>query len=170
MTWPIPEHMRPAFVGLARVTAKQAAERMAAGLKCRWCERADLRLAKPPGGLVGYACVRCSRKYKAEVAAKRKDGYQQRTYGITQAEKQQVIDEQDGGCICAPWTGYDGRSGRDLSTDHDHETGIVRGVLCKHCNDLLGRVRDDPTYFRLMIRYLESPPAVKVLGPRVVPT
>lgn len=117
----------------------------------------------------GPRCLGCWRIEKKRRSAVRKNGYQQKTYGITSAEKQQVLDEQDGGCICAPWTDYDGSGKRELSTDHDHETGVVRGVLCKHCNDLLGRIKDDPAYFRLMIRYLEDPPAVRVLGVRVVP-
>lgn len=112
------------------------------------------------------ACWRIEKKRRKEV---RKDGYQQKVYGITHEEAKQIEAEQDGGCICAPWTGYDGSGARALSTDHDHTTGEVRGRLCKHCNDLLGRVRDDPTYFRLMIAYLENPPARRVVGVRVVP-
>ena len=130
---------------------------------CRGCGSTTRKLGHP-----GPRCLGCWRIEKKRRSLARKDGYQQKTYGITQDEKQQVIDAQDGGCICAPWTGYDGRT-RDLSTDHDHKTGVVRGVLCKHCNDLLGRIRDDPAYFRLMLQYLEDPPAVKVLGVRVVP-
>lgn len=91
-----------------------------------------------------------------------------RVFGITLDEKEMIIAFQGGGCICAAWTGYNGKT-RALSTDHDHETGIIRGALCKHCNDLLGRVRDDPAYFRRMIAYLENPPAVRLFGERVVP-
>lgn len=131
---------------------------------CVTCGSTTKKLSYP-----GPRDLGCHRAVKKERSLRRKDNYQQKIYGITQAEKQQVIDAQDGGCICAPWTGYDGSSGRDLSTDHDHETGVVRGALCKHCNDLLGRVRDDPTYFRLMIKYLTDPPAVRVLGERIVP-
>jgi hypothetical protein len=98
----------------------------------------------------------------------RQDGYQQKTFGITVEEGQRVIEAQGGGCICAPWTGYRGQT-RALSTDHDHKTGVIRGKLCKHCNDLLGRVRDDPRYFLLMAAYLENPPAVQVLGVRIAP-
>lgn len=162
----VPDHMLPWPDG--RISAKQAAERMAAGLFCRWCERADLKLVKLPK-LIGYGCMKCARADKKEKSARRKDSYQQRTYAITQAEKAEIIEEQDGGCMCTPWTNYDGSSGRDLSTDHDHRTGEVRGVLCKHCNDLLGRVKDDPAYFRRMIAYLENPPARRVVGVRVVP-
>ncbi len=161
------DHMRPSPDG--RITARQAAERMEAGLKCRWCERADLKLIANPNRLRGYGCAKCTREDKREKQARRKDGYQQKTYGITQAEKQAIIEEQDGGCMCTPWTNYDGSSGRDLSTDHDHKTGEVRGVLCKHCNDLLGRIHDDPAYFHRMIAYLKNPPAHRVVGSRVVP-
>lgn len=132
--------------------------------KCKDCGSSTKKLTYP-----GPRDLGCWREERKRRKASRKDGYQQKVYGITQAEKEQVVAAQDGGCICAPWTNYDGSGKRDLSTDHDHETGIIRGVLCKHCNDLLGRIQDDPTYFRLMIRYLEDPPAVRVLGTRVVP-
>lgn len=131
---------------------------------CRGCG-STTRLLRHPGPRCG-ACHRREQRRKSEL---RKDAYQRRIFGITLEEKRQVIEAQDGGCICAPWTNYDGSGKRELSTDHDHRTGVIRGMLCKHCNDLLGRIMDDPTYFRLMIRYLENPPAVKVLGTRVVP-
>jgi hypothetical protein len=131
---------------------------------CKDCGSTTKKLSYP-----GPRDLGCWRIEKARRKVVRKDGYQQRTFGITQAEAKLIEDEQDGGCICAPWTGYDGSGARALSTDHDHRTGEVRGRLCKHCNDLLGRVRDDPAYFRLMIAYLENPPARRALGSRVVP-
>jgi hypothetical protein len=96
----------------------------------------------------------------------RRDAYQRRTFSLTLAEKEELVEFQGGGCICAEWTGYNGKT-RALSTDHDHKTGIVRGALCKHCNDLLGRVRDDPAYFHRMIAYLQNPPAVRLFGQRL---
>lgn len=89
-------------------------------------------------------------------------------FGLTLEERDQLIEYQGGGCICKDWTGYNGAT-RSLSTDHDHETGVVRGALCKHCNDLLGRVKDDPRYFQRMIAYLTHPPAVQLFGARYVP-
>lgn len=114
-------------------------------------------------------CLACERIRKKEKSAKAKDARQRRTFGISSDEAKLVEEAQDGGCICAPWTNYDGSGKRALSTDHNHRTGVVRGRLCKHCNDLLGRVHDDPAYFRAMIAYITNPPAVRVLGERIVP-
>jgi hypothetical protein len=46
-----------------------------------------------------------------------------------------------------------------LAIDHDHETGVVRGLLCGQCNhQLLGGSHDSIERLRLAITYLESPP------------
>jgi len=40
---------------------------------------------------------------------------------------------------------------RNLSTDHDHKTGLVRGLLCSHCNKRLGIYEKNGEEFK---RYL----------------
>lgn len=129
---------------------------------------ADSSHQKRPATFVGPRCHTCSREKKKERKTNTREKHLAGKFGITSAEYQRVFDEQGRRCICGKWTGYNGAS-RPLSVDHDHETGIVRGLLCKHCNDLLGRVRDDPAYFEMMLDYLDNPPAVRVLGKRIVP-
>lgn len=131
--------------------------------ECKDCGSVTRKLTYP--GPRDLACWRVEQKRRK---AARQDAYQQKVFSLTLAEKTQLIEFQGGGCICADWTGYNGVS-RSLSTDHDHKTGVVRGALCKHCNDLLGRVRDDPAYFQRMIAYLTNPPAVRLFGERRVP-
>lgn len=38
--------------------------------------------------------------------------------------------------------------------DHDHATGIVRGLLCSRCNTALGLLRDNPAILTLARLYL----------------
>lgn len=41
------------------------------------------------------------------------------------------------------------------SVDHDHQTGVVRGALCRHCNLGLGHFRDRPELMERAARYLK---------------
>lgn len=116
----------------------------------------------------GPRCTTHDRERKKAKRLAERDINRERRFGLTGDETRELKAFQDGMCICGPWTGYNGAT-RELSVDHDHQTGIIRGMLCKHCNDLLGRIRDDPEYFRRMIAYLESPPAVRLLGERIAP-
>lgn len=89
-------------------------------------------------------------------------------YGLSAAEYWAIYEYQNGKCyICerAKGTGK-----RRLSVDHDHETGLVRGLLCLPCNrDILGHLRDSVAALLRAIRYLTNPPAFDVIGHRPVP-
>lgn len=43
-----------------------------------------------------------------------------------------------------------------LCVDHDHETNIVRGVLCVGCNLALGMLKDSPHLIQSLLKYLEN--------------
>ena len=40
--------------------------------------------------------------------------------------------------------------------DHDHRTGIVRGVLHRECNVALGKLKDSPSLLRRAAAYIEQ--------------
>jgi hypothetical protein len=121
---------------------------------------------------LGKPCARCEGKKGEKYAAKKYCGRCvvqarrersrgaharaiKRRYGITAQEYNRMYEIQGGRCaICRRATG----ATRRLSVDHDHKTALVRGLLCRICNNLLGHARDDPELFRRAIDYLEHPP------------
>jgi len=58
--------------------------------------------------------------------------------------------EQNG--VCAICSGVS--KNKSLAVDHNHVTGIVRGLLCDRCNRGLGNFQDSPKYFRRALEYL----------------
>jgi hypothetical protein len=80
---------------------------------------------------------------------------------VLEALMARANDQCEAGCGRAS-TAAVSRKGNSyrLTLDHDHATGIVRGMLCWQCNTALGLVDDDPTLLRKLAEYLEHPPGV----------
>ena len=79
-------------------------------------------------------------------------------YGITLADYDQMLVNQNGRCaICCEFETQQ-RAGKvvQLCVDHDHETGQVRGLLCQACNMALGLFKDLPNRLRVAAEYLEQ--------------
>jgi len=71
-------------------------------------------------------------------------------YGLTAEEYDEILMAQDGRCaVCRSEPGH-----RRLAIDHDHITGLVRGLLCHLCNSMLGHGRDNPVLLQAGIEYL----------------
>lgn len=79
-------------------------------------------------------------------------------YGMTVDAYRTLVEAQNGLCkICGKPETQPTKNGsgvRELSVDHDHRTGRVRGLLCNKCNVRLGMVDDDLELLRKMIDYL----------------
>lgn len=70
-------------------------------------------------------------------------------YGLTIADYRDMLVGQAGRCLICLQVPVS-----DLVVDHDHATGVVRGLLCSACNSALGMLRDDTTRLSSAIRYL----------------
>jgi hypothetical protein len=79
-----------------------------------------------------------------------KENYKRR-YGLTIEQKQELIDKQNSKCaICKD----DLKHTHNVCVDHNHETGSVRGILCRKCNLGIGHLQDSITVLKAAIKYL----------------
>jgi len=84
-------------------------------------------------------------------------GYKtKRLYGIGLVEYQQMFAAQKGLCAICQTPGDSSFKKRTLGVDHDHKTGVVRGLLCDLCNKGIGQFLDRPDFLRSAAAYLSQ--------------
>jgi Recombination endonuclease VII len=88
------------------------------------------------------------------------DVYLKSKYSMSVEKYVEILIDQKYGCkICGRkfdnWSMREGIK-RDAFVDHNHKTGMVRGLLCQQCNDGLGKFRDDSNHLANAIMYLEN--------------
>lgn len=85
---------------------------------------------------------------REKINARARELYSQRTYGVSEQMLADVRQIQGGVCaIC--------EEREPEWIDHDHATGLVRGLLCKPCNWALGHLKDDPVIIRRALMYVQ---------------
>lgn len=130
--------------------------------ECRDCkaerERRGLPYPKYPRP-APHPGPRCVSHHRAKVKLAKAGAHARRVqneYGLKPGQYVELYLSQ--GKVCAICRRATGRT-RRLSVDHDHKTGLVRMLLCRPCNDMLGHARDDPEFFLRAARMLANPPA-----------
>lgn len=74
-------------------------------------------------------------------------------YGLSPGDYDRLFAEQGGRCaICGK---HQTEFKKRLFIDHDHETGVVRGLLCIKCNGMLGYAKDNMGILLNAVEYLE---------------
>lgn len=71
-----------------------------------------------------------------------------RKYNLTPEQVEAMAESQRGRCLLCD------ASSRDLVVDHCHDTGRVRGLLCRSCNTLVGQVELAPVILDRIGEYL----------------
>ena len=132
--------------------------------KCNKCfiEKDDTLFHK--NGISGRrpTCADCSREYQRDWRnsegshkewhkkhpRKYKEYALKHNYGLSLDEYDRLLAEQNNRCaICKEVMDK-------ICVDHDHSTGVVRGLLCNHCNLALGYVKDSVLIIDEMRKYL----------------
>lgn len=129
---------------------------------CFWPDRRRGRLAA--------RCKDCNREhakaYQARVPSYYKDRYAKvksrvrinhlkRKYGLSAEGYEKLLAAQSGKCAICLVPAVTQAHGV-LHVGHCHETGAVRGLLCRGCNHTLGAMKDDVANLRRAISYLEK--------------
>lgn len=123
------------------------------------------------GGALGLTsqCRACTRKntgasekkrratdqYKAAQAKRIRLWNLKRKYNLTAEDYERLLVGQNGRCaICL--TDSPGGPGGTFHVDHDHATGVVRGLLCSSCNAALGLLKDSTIAIARALSYLSK--------------
>lgn len=100
----------------------------------------------------------------------------QDNYKLTLDQYDAILRYQNG--VCYACGEAEPVKGRHLSVDHDHATGLVRGLLCSRCNPILGKIErafiryglgkvsglTPANWMQVMSNYMLHLPAAKALG------
>lgn len=120
-------------------------------------DRENARKAKNPEG---FAADKRAYYHKNKDAILESMRWQRllKKYGVTQEEYDAMFAFQGGLCaICnRPETVKHHGKLTMLAVDHDHETGLVRGLLCRGCNTSLGHFQESMDVLASAISYLRS--------------
>lgn len=79
-------------------------------------------------------------------------------YNITLDDYNILFKKQKGLCkICRKSESLKYKNNiTNLSVDHCHKTGKVRGLLCRKCNKAIGLFKENISYLQRVIKYLEK--------------
>lgn len=117
--------------------------------KCRYCNITFTPVAPSNH----YCCEECAVKAY-------EDGYYMRNYGLVKEQFEVMKEAQNFKCAICGGEGFIMNSKKThrekLVIDHDHKTGVVRGLLCHNCNRALGLFQDDVEIMQKAIQYLNK--------------
>ena len=125
-------------------------------LKCHtnWQKKSTRKNTK---GEICWAvlCDSCERdRYKHTSKRTRKRNFSRHKLGLTSSAYLRMLRKQK--FRCSTCSEHIDTLGKNLSVDHCHTTGKVRGLLCSHCNWALGHVKDNVKILARLIEYLEA--------------
>jgi hypothetical protein len=99
-------------------------------------------------------CRDCQKKRWAERTPEQERWRRIKTkYNLTQGEWEDIFESQGRRCAICGTT--EPNSSYNWHTDHNHDTGKVRGILCCNCNRAIGFL-NNPSHLRSAAEYLKK--------------
>jgi hypothetical protein len=95
-------------------------------------------------------------KYSKKWYAANRDKKRLSVYGLSVDKYNLIYEAQDGRCAICHVHQYE--LNKPLYVDHNHDTGEVRGLLCHHCNIILGHAGDNIGVLLDAVAYLRRTP------------
>lgn len=104
-----------------------------------------------------HGCTECYKLWNKKGSIKRKENQYKydikKLYNITYDEYSNMLKMQNGVCaICEQKESIN----KNLSVDHCHETGKIRGLLCLKCNQGIGLLKHNVKWLRKAALYCEA--------------
>ena len=94
------------------------------------------------------------KSYREKNREELKDKELKRNFGISLHEYDLMLTEQKGKCGCCGV--HQNKLTINLAVDHDHDTGLIRGLLCHLCNTGIGKLGDNIEGLMKALNYLEK--------------
>jgi hypothetical protein len=95
------------------------------------------------------------REYRRKHPEYHRDRQRLTKYGLTRDDYLALLEKQGGVCASCGREDTGNHRQPELHVDHDHDTGLVRGLLCHNCNLGLGKLGDNIAGVKNALAYLE---------------
>jgi len=107
---------------------------------------------------IGAHCLSCERARAIRKRQKNprsaRESQIRSKYGITKDVYVSLMLAQNNSCKICGIPRHE--LGKELSVDHCHKTGVIRGLLCLKCNSGLGMFQDEPVLVERALEYLKA--------------
>ena len=74
-------------------------------------------------------------------------------HGVDDSQFQKMMVAQNNACVLCG-DSFEGMNSKNIHIDHKHSTGVVRAIVCGHCNKMIGHSRENKETLANTIIYL----------------
>ena len=95
-----------------------------------------------------------NKQFRSECKECHKEVQIKNKFGIDYTQYHKILKSQGYRCeICR--SHLESSRYTKFAVDHDHKTGLVRGLLCTSCNTAIGLMKESPERFLSAVKYLQ---------------